>query len=459
MRTGLAEARTVSNGIMDLVSAPLFRALILATGTLAVSVSASTAAEADIRLLRTDVKTAAAIRLAVDDPKIEAGTFTTRLDGMISAGRVETLASFQQPFEGSDSGSFKLTANEDSMLTESEDLIELGIKLDLNLRVDGGLVDATYVFSNMVKERKDRLATREGQQHGLAMEPASWHLLQSWGDADSEDLLLARFTGVPGNESSSTGAIRETAYRCELREIKDADLATFGKSTPATREKAVAWLRDRSPLLACATLRVPAMGRSTGGDQTSWFFERRGEWDTKKLGLELDILSNMGPDGRLADATIEGTWEPKGGKRTDTEATFAWSTGETFTTGETRIFPPTRGRTSGSSPMLVVTAVIDNIREGRSFERTGPLPTGDEAATLTYRVHPSLRRKLRGDSPKSRNSSLMDDLKRHGMTFPAKTSAQHLTNGHVLLRHTREGHLKFQEILDQLGCRLDPPAE
>ena len=427
------------------------------SAALALSGAGQAASRLDAQWIRTDAKTGAFIRKALEEGQLDAASFTARLDELKRSGRVEELAAFQQEVTG-ESPRFDLQKDADHVEVAEDERYPVGIQLELAPSLRGGWADLSYQFRHAAKQGRNRID--EASVQGVAtIGPDRWELLGGWGDGESERLLLASVTGGDG-ELPPGAAVREVFLDCELREASGADLETFGRATPETRAKAVEWLRSRSSVLATAHLRSSSALRVAFRDSLNWVHEDDDEWDTAELGLMLDADVYLGPAARLMDVSVVGRWHPRDAPRPPDEPQFRLVGADTVTSGETLLIEPQARPDSGPVPVLLVTATARSEGADAGRWEQGILPAEGEIGVRSYRVHPRFARAMWPGDLRPRGSGLAERLKEHGLEFPEGTRATFMPGtSEVVLQHQRGGHAKFEEILQSLDLAFPPGGE
>ena len=285
-----------------------------------------------------------------------------------------------------------------------------------------------------------------------------WEILCSWGDGGETSLLLAHFSGVkktrePGEYERS---IRELSCRSELILCAEEDLKTFARSTPATRAKAIEWLRGRGESVASSGLRASSGQITTQENILEWIHNKNG-WDTATLGLVVELECQVGPHGKLVDLQMDATWTPRDAVRPPASPRGEFRLADCASSGTTLVVEPKVRPDDGPVPVLFVTPVVHTVLEAN------PKPLGGSSAgrgegirTYQHFVHPSFRRKLAElnqvnvhDGPPPQPQKLLESL---GMTFPDGTRF-FFTSGdcRVMLTHTAEGNALFLQLLKEYG--------
>lgn len=429
---------------------------LLATSVLLGSSPVRAETEVSLRLLRTEPETAEWLRGKFGDASLDSAKLAAGIEKLVGEGRVKELSAFDQKFDG-DHGSFDLKNPIGQMEVADGERMPLGTEAQMNVANQGPLTDLAIVYENKTRAKPDRIDAEEAVVRAV-LRRGRWELLHAWGSETHDDLLLGLVSGSPGGgePTDPQETIREVHVAAELRGIDKADLDKFGRSTPATRGKALRWLRDRSPLLASAFCRVLPSERSVHKDTMQWIHERGGEWDTAELGFQLDSDAVAGPRGRLVDLRIEGSWQPRDAGRPpqEPECEYAWA--DTLATGETRIIEPVKAAATGRRPVLLLTAVVVTVRERSQTPASQPLPEDGRTVLRRYAVHPSLPRKLGRGAPGADRTPFKQLLEKKGIAFPKRTMAMFdFGAGEVVMVHNREAHEKLMHLIDDLDAR--PP--
>lgn len=431
--------------------------------------TASQAAEPviDLRLLRTDSKTAGFLKNALRDSKVSSTQIEDKLDALVKDQTLTELARFKQ--QGDLNGQ-RLNFEKDhvDIKVAYGEIMTGGISIETDpIAGHSGLVDLRLLFSRSVEEAPNRIE-KERTITSATVKSDRWEILSDWGNETQTALLLVRFSGVPAKEETANPLLTEILYQSEIRWCEPADLKTFERSTPETRDKAITWLIGKSKLIATSGLRMRSGQRSTQENVLEWIHDDNG-WDTKQLGWSLDFQTTIGPHGKLLDFQLNSNWHPRDAKRPPSTPDFTYDFATTTESGTTLVIEPKTRPNMGAVPVIFITPTIQilaNSKESPSYKPK--LPAEGKVGTAIYDVHPALIRKLaevthfdpNANPPIIAQPLLKDMLQNMGLKFPAGTNASFNTSGcKVILTHDLEGHLLFKAILDQHDLSIPPEGE
>jgi len=418
----------------------------------------------DIRLVKTDTATAAFIRKALDEGRFTAAEIEDRTDQLIKGGKVSELARFRQAAVTSGE---RYEFSKDTAEVEAADgvMLPVGITLEIepNLGPEG-LVELRFAFNRQLPVRKNRIEVDQTISGAMLKENA-WEIMGTWGDASESMMLMAHFSGhdAKGARYDLSDSLREITCEGELILCDANDLKTFARATPATRVKAVAWLRERGDPVATSGLRFLAGRMSSQKDVLDWIHDTKDGWHTTPLGLEIELLGQVGPFGELVELDVNASWSPRDLPKPPEPPFAEFRHAETVPAGATLVIEAKARTEKGKVPVLFLTPHVRTFREGdaEATERINPKPG---VITRTwYFVHPSFMRKLNEAGGAKANPdpgvfsppTLEALLKAVGMPFPAGTQALFYASVcKVFLSHDSKGHAQFQAILDQHGTAI-----
>jgi hypothetical protein len=417
----------------------------------------------ELRVLKTDAATAGYIQKAVDEGRVTAVEMEDRLDGLKGKGTVTEHGRFKQAFgAGGEPIEFKKDA-EEIRIADGE-LAPVGLFLEVEPYASPlGLVDMRFDVNHSVSVRKNRIEL-DRTLSSATVKADAWEILAAWGDGAESTLLMAHVAGVEKEREPAfhDGNIREIICHGELILCEENDLKTFGRSTPATRAKAIDWLKKRGEALSRSSLRIRSGQKVTQQNVLQWIHDKNG-WDTAELGLTVEVEGQVGPFGKLVDLRVEAAWHPRDVPRPPDGPLCEFRLADTASSGETFVVEPKTRPDAGPVPVLFVTPVVHTILE--AGERPAPSSGGKAGGIGVYRhfVHPSFMRKLAelakfnpnpvaGMVQVPRPKDLLEEL---GMKFPDGTRVSFRpSHCEVTLMHTAEGNALFEQILKESDLAL-----
>lgn len=417
----------------------------------------------DLRLLRTDSKTAAFLRNALGDSEVSSAQIEDRLDALVKDRTLTELARFNQ--QGDLNGQrLNFEKHHVDIKVADGELMPGGISIEAEPFAGlSGLVDVRFSFSRSVEEARNRIET-ERTMTSATVSGDRWEVLSDWGNEMQTTLLLVRFSGIPAKGETPSGRLSEIRYESEIRWCEPADLKTFGRSTPETRDKAITWLIGKSKPIATSGLRMRGGQRSTQENILEWIHDDNG-WDTKQLGWSLDFQSTIGPHGKLVDFQLDSNWHPRDAKSPPSKPDFTYDFATTTVSGTTLVIEPKTRPGMGAIPVIFITPTIRLLTERKESPNKPELPAEGKLGTVIYDAHPALMRKLaeitrfdpNANPPIIAQPLLKDMLQNMGLRFPAGTNAIYMASEcRVVLTHNLKGHLLFKSILDQNDLSVPP---
>lgn len=394
-------------------------------------------------ILRAANENAASLVEAVEGKNLPTTELASRITALIAGQKIQQLARFDQVL-GEEVFSRKILTGE-MRYPDSDEKIDLGVTLEaeVTLASHSRKADMRYVVEIYEKKSRDVFyQKRVNSSHVLDSD--RWELMDFWKNAKETTLCLARITDYPVAKAAEPESAA-TVLHVELLEIQPEDIAQFRKSTPATREKAVAWLRGRSKLLAGTLAKLKPGQRSSHEDGVSSLAGERGGFT-----LMSDQITSR--DGKEVDLTLNAQWQDP--EKPAAKEDYHFSVGETLDAGQTQLFEPSIAPNSkGPLPVMLVTAQV-SLPTARRSPPTVPKDPGslpEEISTAVYPVAPKCMRVMQNTSEPNNRPSFREALVRRGMEFPQGTSATMSANScEVYLTHSREGHLKFVSLLKEL---------
>ena len=417
----------------------------------------------ELRLLQMDHRSAALLENEIRDKAISAVRFEERLDAMIKSRSMSELGRFvKEPVPNGEIVSFKQDIGEIKVADDQS--MPMGIMIETEPTFGGaGLMNMRLAFERYSKKSRNKIVAAKTHA-AVTLENDRWKSLSAWGDESQRTVLLGKASGLKHEEQPGNGRLWEVHYQSELRWCEPADLKTFGKSTPATQAKAVDWLLKRSELIATSDFRETGGNISTQENGLYWIHDDQG-WDTKQLGLVLNLRGMLGPGGDLVDVQVAGTWHPTDAGRPPKEPEFSYQFATTTGLGTTFVIGPEAPRDAKRLPVIFMTPNVEVLMESKRPPRDSRPPAPDQLGSVVYPVHPSLMRKLaevakfepQAGMPRiMAQPALRDLLEDTGLEFTAGTSVSFDTaDCNVILTHHAKGHQTMVEILTKHNLLAD----
>lgn len=416
----------------------------------------------DIRLLKTDPTTAGFVRNALDEVRFTATEFEDRIDEMVKGRKVAELARFRQ---AAITHGERIDFKKDSDEVEIADgeMLPVGITLEIEPTFGSEkLVDLRLAFSSQRSVGKNRIEMDHTISSAMLRADA-WEIIATWGDASESMILMAYFSGhdAKGVNFDITESLREITIYGELILCDANDLKTFGRATPATRAKAVEWLRERGELVATSGLRSLSRRRVHQKDALDWIHDTNG-WISTPLGLEIELQGQIGPFGELVELDVTASWSPRDLPKPPQTPFAEFRHSETTPAGSTLVIEAKTRPEKGKVPVLFLTPQVRTFREGSAKATLQIKAKPGDITSAWYYVHPSFLRKLNefgganaNPEPGVGSPPLKTLLEAAGMLFPAGTQATFIPSDcQVLLYHDSKGHAQFQAIVNHHGSAI-----
>jgi len=259
---------------------------------------ASSAPTLRFRWLQTDPKTADAIIETLKTNHLSADDFSAKIDPQIKNRKITEVAAFDRKIISGERFVLKPTNDKLPLVMEAEATVGDGGRY-MDLRCVPEWIPKTSMGSGLLR---CNTATTLSRNH--------WYLFARWGDSKTDTLLLACGGGSnptkPAMEQDKlvfSHAPIVVHLDAEWRETNAADLAKVQEAPPENRAKALAWLRERSTLLASAT------STSRSGQKSSnehlW-----GGKSNAELSEEMDKHPNKDPKEQPPRPGVTFEWEP-----------------------------------------------------------------------------------------------------------------------------------------------------
>ncbi len=324
-----------------------------------------------------------------------------------------------------------------------------------------------FLFNSEQLVRKNKIEA-DRTTSTASLKANVWEIIAAWGTASESFLLMTHFSGVVVKEEREppTNSLREILCSSELILCDATDLETFGRATPATRSKAVSWLRERGELVATSELRTYPGRMVSQKDALDWIHDTNG-WNTTPLGMKIDLRGHVGTAGELVDLEVAASWSPRDTPKPPETPFAEFRHAETTSTGSTLVIEPKTRPDKGPVPVLFLTPHVSTHQEGMARETVQTGPRAGEITWGWYSVHPAFLRKLGGADVAGANPSphlhpsppLRPLLGKMGMQFPSGTQIRFIdSDSQVLLIHNAQGHARFQAIINQSGLAIPDRA-
>lgn len=436
--------------------------LLFGFGTLLAVSPVPAQPEAEVWVLRMNHTTAEFVGKAVEEQKFTAAELEDRLGELVKKGTVTELGRFKQTFSP-DGEKLAFSKDVGAAAVADGEQMRTGLYLELEPVVGAmGLVALRLDFDHPVSVGPNRLAEDRVMSFAL-LEGDRWELLCASGTGEVTTLLLGRFTRVVKPERRSLQTQREVVCRAELFLCEPDDLKTFGRSTPATRAKAIAWLRGRGDLAASGTVRLYSGQKVLWQNQLLWVHDTNG-WDTAELGMTLEAVAQVGPHGTLVDLQIDASWHPRDADKPPVQPLARFRGAETLQSGGTLVIQSAAPSGDGPVPVLFVSPELHSWQEAEVPVVPTRPASPETFVARRHPVHPSFPRRLMeitklepvqdlGLPPPRPAQELLAAL---GLPFPEGARVAFFdASCEVLLIHTAEGDALFRKILAEYD--LLPP--
>jgi hypothetical protein len=392
----------------------------------------------------------------VEGKKLPPEELASRITALIDAKKIQQLARFDQAL-GKEVISRKNPTGE-LVCPSGNGNIALGTSVEAGVTLADDSRKANIRLAVEIGEKKSRTEYfLKALNSAQALNGDHWELMDLWKNSEESTLCLARITDYPVAAAGAELDSPATVLRVELLEIQPEDLAQFHKSTSATRSKALAWLRGRSKLLVVTTARLRPGQRSHHQDLVANLAGDRG-------GFTLASEQITSGDGKKVDITLSAQWQDPA--KPVAKEDYHFTVGETVDAGQTRLFAPSIAPSGkGPSPVLLLTPQVslpqDHPQGIAASKDPSTLP--DKRSTQIYPVAAKFMRVIQDTQDNQDNQDNQDSNKRlplmkalanRGLEFIPGAS---VTFSHpqcvVQLTHTRDGHLKFCELLKTLDLQ------
>jgi len=433
---------------MSFVNPVRFLALSVAVLVSAI-VAAAEQPKGDFWLLRAENEIADPLVDAVVNKNVAPDELAGRITSLIDGRKLRQLARFTEQLDSEKKVERKKT---EGVLNspDGSDQVDLGVEFECESSFSEGNADARCRLSLSITEKES--PEHYSQKILLGSKTFvgdGWELLEVWNNGKESTVYLGRISPLPGVAKERVSQLQ---LRTELLETKCDDLAQFRKSTPATRQKAIDWLRGRSKLLAAATSSGRSGEKMVHQDKLLGFYDKKvGYLGT--AGWVLTPEAYISGDGRKADLNLTATWQNPKKPADDAKPEYRFEIGETFETGQTLLFEPTAQlSTSGQSLVCLITVTTQVTGERRDVvAERDPGTVPDKTSAYTYPVSPKFLRILQGAPDANQRPRLQQSLEQRGLKFEAGMAVTFRpTDCAVLLSQNREGHLAFMKLLKDL---------
>ncbi|MEP4078082.1 hypothetical protein [Haloferula sp.] len=306
-------------------------------------------------ILRTDHKTAESLQTAIADESISSTQLEEKITSLITSKTIEELADFKDAISEQkqfvkDTGTIEIK--------EIEEIVPMGIRLQSGAHIsrNGPLVDILLDVNIMEKGKRQKYRELRAVASST-LTGNRWHCHHHWARGDETTLLLTKFSSVPEGKGITTPSKPAILLTYELLSVSPADLTKFGKSTPATREKATVWLRGQAEVLDGAKFLCRSGARSEHRNQIQYLNDKGGEWDTWSGGSLLSLESKIEPDGSKVELKVDLTWQEPDDP--SDEADYKFEIEDTFDAGiATIVHPTTMPKNAKASVIMLITPEV-----------------------------------------------------------------------------------------------------
>ncbi|WP_227021457.1 hypothetical protein [Oceaniferula marina] len=381
----------------------------------------------------------------VDEKKIASDAFDDRVSQLVKQRKLTELARFKCKL------GFKTKNMEKPAggirIREINETIPMGIFLEAEATAmeNGHAVHLRYSLDFREELNKRRYYSKNIMS-ATTITDRGWSVLHHWKNSSESTILLVRMqSSIKPTALETPEHDRAVHTDVELREVSPFDLAKFSKSTPATRAKALTWLRGRSRLLSGTTVTTHSGEKSVHQDQLQCLHNKNG-WDTAYLGFLIECEPLIWPNKDKVDFKINAEWQdPKVFKEAPD---YKFTLAETIPANQSLLLEPSTSPKKSKSALFLI--LTPRVQEGSTKIPSPPdvstLPSGK--SSVTYAISPSFMRILGKKSPTKSYLSCQELLTLHGMSFPEETFANYIAaDGTVILHHNQDGHRTFRKIL------------
>ncbi|MFC7338283.1 hypothetical protein ACFQY0_13900 [Haloferula chungangensis] len=302
--------------------------------------------------LRTNHTTAEALRKSISENTLPSDQFEQKIDSLIAQNTVTELAKFDGALEDQKKVSHEKSTGEIE-IKEIEEVIPMGIRLDVaaNISIKGPLIDLAYQAS--IQEKDKRLQWNKYEATSAATFIGNrWHCIHYWRRADEVTLLLTRLSSIPEAEGITSSNVSTLHLNYELLSVSPADLAKFGKSTPATRSKAIIWLRGQAEVLDETRITCRSGEKGTHMHSLDVLTEDNDLWDTWNLGSTVSIETNIAASGLTANLVLEASWQDP--KKSQPEPDYRFEVRKELKTGVTELIHPSSKPAKTDSEIIIL---------------------------------------------------------------------------------------------------------
>ncbi len=412
--------------------------------------SVQAAPQGDFWILRADDEIAAPLVDAVITGKVAPDVFTSRIADLIAAKKISEVARFKETLEGK-----KIERKTSTGAVSSRDgteSVDFGVTFECEDSISRDSNHADFRFALEITDKSEQHRYSSKLYVGSTfLIGENWKLMEIWDDSKVSTIFLARMTGYPVMKETRLVMAPCLQLRAELLGVKPEDMKTFGKSTSATREKAVAWLRSRSRRVTAATLSWRSGLSIAHQDFSLGFMDESPGYLTS--GLSISSACMIGADGKEVDLDGEATWQPREKPEDRKKPAYRFVIQESIADGQTACFNATVPTASQESIVLLLTPDIDVIGNSPQTISTSrdPETVPEGKMSFNYSVAPKFRRILIGSDPEYKQLPIKTLLEKWGIIFDAGMSASMNSSCEVWLTQDREGHLAFIKLLNDLG--------
>jgi len=393
-------------------------------------------------VIRTDNKTADSLSKSISEKSLSQEVISEKISELIKKEKIEELAKFQEKLSSLESKKMK-THTGDMKVPDVDEVVAMGVDLEAvaALHKDQQKVDARFALTIYEKVKKRRATYSNKTLHtAQTIDGEGWHILHYWRDSQTTTLFLAHFNHTSDKKAQPNHPI--AINDVELYEISPHDLIKFNKSTPATRLKALAWLRGRSTLLSQMTLPSRSGERLVSEDQVVSMTRPEAYYS----GFVIDLETVIGTKQQEADYIISASWQNRDQLKAEPEYTFKFAKTVPFDQSLI-IYPTSQPKDDKKSVIMIMTpGCLRSSAPLQSKITDKDKPILEKKSSRVYAVKPSFLRVLSlGD-----RRSTKDILTSHGMTFPDGTFVNFMTRSCTIVTIlNKEGHLALQKILSE----------
>lgn len=414
-----------------------------------------------IWILKTDPKTADSITGALENNEISSDKFDEVVTKLIKGRKVEVIA----------------RALADNSITERQNFDELTEVFSFR---DAGEINqmGRFIGLETIFDKSKTLCYPDIHYTSLSkldsskfqfFETFSSYTIQvnRWslaGFSREGDSVILTLVNAATNQAGPQAALpAQESLIFELYEVSNSDIEKFNKSTPNTRQKAIAWLKSRGTEIYVNKIASASGEHSMHQNRVCWVYEDAGSYSSAQMGYISSIHSvqtSYERDSLFVWTKVEWSIPDKPKLKPD----YDFRIKSKLSNNEAKVFfPTTLNNDANKNLALVITATIS----GPENTALSPYSQSSSAAAYTqqYIVPVNFINALQERYDK-KNPHPGKDTWEHGVisptrvkdllisesiNFPDKANATLSSRNSILtLYNTKEGHDAFKKLLEGL---------